>query len=79
MAKKIPIAAAKVLAKKFGYDQVVILARKVSDPEDRGGWAACSYGKDEAHCQAAGKIVNAFAGLEEGRLKITRKPRGFDV
>ena len=72
MPKKIPFVRAKELAKEYGYDQVVVLARKVEEPEHPGGWSACSYGKNRSHCQVAGRIVDVFAGLESGDLKICK-------
>ncbi|UFK26726.1 hypothetical protein [Roseobacter phage RDJL6] len=56
MAKKpIPISAAEKIAKQYGYDQVIIYARKVGDAPD-GGEHMTTYGVSLAHCQAAAKI-----------------------
>ena len=51
--KRIPIAAAERVAKQYGYDQVVIIARKVGDG---GGEHVTTYGVDAANCDAAGRI-----------------------
>lgn len=51
--KPIPIAAAGDIAKRYGYDQVVIIARKVGDD---GGEHCTTYGKD--NCAVAARIGN---------------------
>lgn len=53
--KPIPISAAKEIAKKYGYDQVVVIARKVGES---GGEHVTTYGKDKAHCKIAADIGN---------------------
>ena len=49
--KPIPISAAKVIADKYDYDQVVIIARKVG-----GGEHVTTYGRDKANCDVASRI-----------------------
>lgn len=51
----IPIKAAEDIATKYGYDQVIVYARKVGDD---GGEHMTTYGRDKAHCGAAAKIGN---------------------
>lgn len=51
----IPIAAAKDIAHKYGYDQVVIIARRVGE---NGGEHVTTYGKDKANCDVAARIGN---------------------
>jgi len=51
--KSIPISAAKHIADKYGYDQVVIIARRVGG---NGGEHVTTYGKDKVHCDVAAKI-----------------------
>lgn len=51
--KRIPISAAKRIANEYGYDQVMIYARKVGDG---GGEHMTTYGVDNAHCSAMAKI-----------------------
>ncbi len=53
--KAIPISAAREIAKKYGYDQVIVYARKVGDPPDAGEHMT-TYGVDAAHCGAAAAI-----------------------
>lgn len=53
MAKPIPIAAAQRIAKDYGYDQVVIMARKVG-PD--GIEHVTTYGVDKAHCDVAAQM-----------------------
>jgi hypothetical protein len=47
----IPISAAEEIAKKFGYDQIVIVGRKVGVREH-----VTTYGIDATNCRIAGKI-----------------------
>lgn len=51
--KPIPIAAARRIATEYGYDQVVIIARKVG-PD--GVEHVTTYGVDKAHCRIAADI-----------------------
>lgn len=51
--KRIPITAAKRIANEYGYDQVMIYARKVGD---EGGEHMTTYGVDKANCSAMAKI-----------------------
>ena len=51
----IPIIAAKEIAEKYGYDQIIIIGRKCGD----GGREHCTtYGVDSTHCEIASKIGN---------------------
>jgi molybdopterin biosynthesis enzyme len=49
--KSIPIAAAKQIAERYGYDQVIIIARAVGQGEH-----VTTYGKDKANCDVAARI-----------------------
>lgn len=51
--KDIPIKAAERIAKDYGYDQVVIIARKVGG---NGGEHVTTYGKNEQHCAIAAYV-----------------------
>lgn len=51
--KPIPISAGKEIAQKYGYDQVVIIARAVGEGEH-----VTTYGKDKANCDVAARIGN---------------------
>lgn len=52
MVMPIPISAAQKIADAYGYDQVVIVARKVGN----GGIEhVTTYGVDEANCEVAAK------------------------
>lgn len=51
--KSIPIAAARQVAERYGYDQVVIIARKVGEG---GGEHVTTYGKDVPNCAVAARI-----------------------
>lgn len=54
--KPIPISAAKKIADEYGYDQVVILARRVGDDPDPHGENVTTYGVNPAHCEVAARI-----------------------
>lgn len=56
--KRIPITAAKEVAQKYGYDQVIIYARKVGESPDPHGEHLTTYGVNREHCGAAAKIGN---------------------
>lgn len=48
--KPIPISAGKAIAEEYGYDQVIIIARKVGKD---GGEHCTTYGVDKVHCDVA--------------------------
>lgn len=54
--KPIPISAAEKIAKQYGYDQVMIYARKVGEDPEPFGEHMTTYGVDKPHCDAAAKI-----------------------
>ena len=51
----IPISAARTIAEAYGYDQVVIVARRVGDGAD-GGEHVTTYGVDKENCAVAARI-----------------------
>ena len=57
--KTIPIGTAKAIANRYGYDQVMIYARRVSVPERGidGGEHMTTYGVTKEHCSAMAKIA----------------------
>lgn len=50
--KPIPILAAKAIALDYGYDQVIVIARKVGEG---GGEHCTTYGVDKVHCDIAAR------------------------
>lgn len=54
--KPIPIGEAECIAKTYGFDQVVIIARKVDDATENGGEHVTTYGASPAHCEVAARI-----------------------
>ncbi len=54
--KPIPISAAERIAKDYGYDQVVIIARKTGDDPMPHGEHVTTYGVNREHCDAAAYI-----------------------
>lgn len=53
--KRIPIRAARDIAKTYGYDQVIIIARAVGEGEH-----VTTYGKDKANCDVAARLGDFF-------------------
>jgi len=51
----IPISAAKEIADKYNYSQVIIIARKTGQD---GMEHVTTYGKTKSHCEIAAKIGN---------------------
>lgn len=89
-AKPIPISAARRIAEAYGYEQVVVIARRTGA---EGVEHVTSYGINKVHCDVAGRIagflkhkimewpVDLAALLEEHGLKLfktrnTRKNAG---
>lgn len=56
-AADIPISAAKQIAELYGYDQVVIVARKTGVI---GHEHVTTYGVNKRHCEIAAKIGDFF-------------------
>lgn len=54
----IPVSAAEKVAKQYGYDQVVIIARRVGEEPDPHGEHVTTYGVNKAHCSVAARIGN---------------------
>ncbi len=54
--KEIPISAAERIAKDYGYDQVIIYARKVGESPDPHGEHMTTYGVNKTHCGVAARI-----------------------
>lgn len=54
--KPIPVSAAKHIANAYGYDQVIIIARKVGDDPAPHGEHCTTYGVNLAHCDVAARI-----------------------
>ena len=52
----IPISAAKRIADAYGYDQVIIIARRVGDDPKPHGEHCTTYGTNREHCSVAARI-----------------------
>lgn len=52
---RIPIKAAERVAKEYGYDQVVIIARRVGEEPNPHGEHVTTYGINAEHCAVAAK------------------------
>lgn len=67
--KPIPISAAAKIAKEYGYDQVVIYARRVGENPDPHGEHMTTYGRTKVHCDVAarmGVVLQKFMGWNCG-------------
>ena len=53
--KPIPISEGKKIAEKYGYNQVIIIARAVGE---NGGEHVTTYGTDKENCDVAAMIGN---------------------
>jgi hypothetical protein len=51
--KPIPIVRARDVAELYGYDQVIIIARRVGDG---GGEHVTTYGRDKVNCDVAARV-----------------------
>lgn len=51
--KPIPVSAARQVADEHGYDQIIIIGRKVGND---GGESVATYGVDVPNCNAAAQI-----------------------
>lgn len=61
----IPVGAARDIAERYRYDQVVILARRVGDDPEPHGEHITTYGRDRQHCDVAalmGDTLKRIAG-----------------
>ena len=54
--RPIPIGAAKRIADRYGYDQIVIVARRVGEAPEPCGEHVTTYGRNKAHCGIAAEI-----------------------
>lgn len=66
--KSIPIAAAKRIAMDYGFDQVVVFARRVGDEPAPAGEHMTTYGVTKVHCDVAAKMgatLQKFMGWGE--------------
>lgn len=70
--KRIPISAAEQIAKLYGYDQVVIMARKVGEEPEPHGEHITTYGVNKAHCESAALQGKALAKIMGWPSECTR-------
>jgi hypothetical protein len=62
---RIPIASARAIADQYGYDQVVIYARRCHDSPEPHGEHMTTYGRTKQHCEVAasmGATLQKFMG-----------------
>lgn len=58
--RPIPIHAARAIAEEYGWDQVVIVARRVGEGDEPHGEHCTTYGRDKANCEVAARIGDFF-------------------
>jgi len=56
--KAIPISAAKKIAEAYGWDQIIVIGRKIGNDPEPHGEHVTTYGINREHCDAAAKIGN---------------------
>lgn len=56
--KPIPIEAAKRIADEYGYDQVIVFARRVGEKPNPHGEHLTTYGVNKTHCGVAARVGN---------------------
>lgn len=52
----VPISAAKMIADAYGYDQVVVIARRVGEAPEAHGEHCTTYGRTPEHCAVAARM-----------------------
>ncbi len=70
--KRIPISAAERIAKDYGYDQVIIYARKIGEDPAPHGEHLTTYGNNKVHCDVAAKIGDFLKFKIMGWIKDER-------
>src|SRR6266404_2013884 len=78
---RIPFAAAQRIAETFGYDQVVIIARRVGEDPEPHGEHCTTYGVTRAHCDVAARIGEFFTRKLMGwpDLKAAKDTRAMEI
>lgn len=75
--KPIPVHAAQSIAETYGYDQVIIIARKVGDDPDPHGEHCTTYGRDKVHCGIAARVgdflKHKVMGWHEDQATLSRQ------
>jgi hypothetical protein len=80
--RPIPISAAREIAHKYGYDQVMIYARKVDQPagvgetakaEIKGGEHMTTFGVNKLNCDAMARIARFLQTKIMGWTKENEK------
>lgn len=74
----IPIGSAREIGEKYGYDQVVIVARAVSDEtHNLEGTEHCTtWGRDKPNCDVAARIGNFLKYKVMGWVRERTKYEG---
>lgn len=67
----IPIDAAREIAERYGYDQVLIYARKVGEDPAPHGEHMTTYGVSREHCSVAARmaaVLQRFMGWQVEKI-----------
>jgi len=83
--KRITVTAAKRIAEDYGYDQVIVIARRVGEGLKMPHGEHCTtYGVNKAHCDVAARCgdflkakVLGWIGGDSGLRALC--PHGFDL
>lgn len=54
----IPVSAAKAISLEYGYDQVIVIARRVGEAPAPHGEHVTTYGRNPDHCRTAAWVGN---------------------
>lgn len=76
--KAVPMTVARSIAHTYGYDQVIIYARKTGDDPQMCGEHMTTYGVTKTHCNAIARIgdflkykIMGWVQENEGKEKNT--------
>lgn len=72
--RRIPIAAGRWIAQKYGYDQVIIIGRRVGEKPEIHGEHLTTYGRTREHCSAAAHIGDFLKHMVMGWTREEKAP-----
>lgn len=71
---RIPISDAEKIAKNRGYDQIIVFARRIDRPDEKGVEWMTTYGRNRTHCDIAKRIGHYFLDVIEGKVDDPTRP-----
>lgn len=54
----VPVSAARHIAEAYGFDQVIVIARRVGEAPDPFGEHVTTFGRNAEHCGVAARVGN---------------------